>query len=73
MDTTEDELTLNLRSRVVRSIREHTEQYERHRHDKKTESIELNEAHDARREKEACMRQIRQKEALPYQTYELLR
>lgn len=64
---------MNLRLRMIRSIREYTEQYERHRHDKKSESIELDEAHDARREKEACMRQIRQKEALPYQTYELLR
>ena len=64
---------MNLRSRVIRSIGEHTEQHERHRHDKKTEGIEIDEAHDARSKKEACMRQIRQKEALPYQTYELLR
>ena len=66
-------MRMNLRSRVICSIRAHAEQYERYRHDKKTESIELDEAHDARREKEACMRQIRQKETLPYQTYELLR
>lgn len=64
---------MGLRSRVIRSIGEYTEQYERYRHDKKTEGIELDEAHDARSKKKACMGQIRQKEALPYQAYELLR
>lgn len=64
---------MNLHSRVVRSIGEHAKQYERHRHDKKTEGVEIDEAHDARSEKKACMGQIRQKETLPYQAYDLLR
>ena len=41
-------LGMNLRSRVIRSIREHAEQYERYRHDKKIEGIEIDETHDAR-------------------------
>ena len=64
---------MNLRSRVIRSIREYAEQYERYRHDKKTEGIEIDETHDARSKKKACMGQISQKEALPYQAYDLLR
>ena len=66
-------LKMNLHSRVIRSIGEHAEQYERYRHDKKTEGIEIDETHDALSKKKACMGQISQKEALPYQTYELLR
>ena len=64
---------MNLRSRVIRSIREYAEQYERYRHDKKTEGIEIDETHDARSKKKACMGQISQKEALTYQAYDLLR
>ena len=58
-------LRMNLRSRVIHSIGEYAEQYERHRHDKKTEGVEIDEAHDARSEEKACMGQISQKEALP--------